>query len=139
MRPWWQEGVRFACQGSGKCCVSRGAYGFVYLTLEDRRRLAAHLGMPTWQFPRQHCAKTDGLFHLKETGPECRFLRENRCSVYEGRPTQCRTWPFWPENMPARAWTAIAAFCPGVGQGPTVRSGKIGALLAEQKRSTAAL
>ncbi len=95
--------------------------------------------MPTWQFTRQHCAKTDGLFHLKETGPECRFLRENRCSVYEGRPTQCRTWPFWPENMPARAWTAIAAFCPGVGQGPTVRSGKIGALLAEQKRSTAAL
>ena len=139
MRPWWQEGVRFACQGSGKCCVSRGAYGFVYLTLGDRRRLAAHLGMPTWQFTRQHCAKTDGLFHLKETGPECRFLRENRCSVYEGRPTQCRTWPFWPENMPARAWTAIAAFCPGVGQGPTVRSGKIGALLAEQKRSTAAL
>ena len=139
MRLWWQEGVRFACQGSGKCCVSRGAYGFVYLTLEDRRRLAAHLGMPTWQFTRQHCAKTDGLFHLKETGPECRFLRENRCSVYEGRPTQCRTWPFWPENMPARAWTAIATFCPGVGQGPVVRAARIEAILDEQQRSTAEL
>ena len=28
---------------------------------------------------------------------------------------QCRTWPFWPENMSSKAWTSIAAFCPGVG------------------------
>jgi Fe-S-cluster containining protein len=138
-RAWWRDGVRFACQGSGRCCVSRGAYGYVYLTLEDRRRLAAHLGMPTRRFTREHCAKTDGLFHLKETGPECRFLVDNRCSVYEGRPTQCRTWPFWPENMPARAWTAIAAFCPGVGKGAVISAERIEAALEEQERSTAAL
>lgn len=138
-RAWWRDGVRFACQGSGRCCVSRGAYGYVYLTLEDRRRLAAHLGMPTRRFTREHCAKTDGLFHLRETGPECRFLVDNRCSVYEGRPTQCRTWPFWPENMPARAWTAIAAFCPGVGKGAVISAERIEAALEEQERSTAAL
>ncbi|MBW7930975.1 MAG: YkgJ family cysteine cluster protein [Gammaproteobacteria bacterium] len=138
-RSWWRDGVRFACQGSGRCCVSRGAYGYVYLTLEDRRRLAAILGMPTRQFTREHCAQTDGLFHLKETGPECRFLVDNRCAVYEGRPTQCRTWPFWPENMPARAWTAIAAFCPGVGKGAVIPAERIEAALDEQERSTAAL
>eukprot|EP00961_Rhodomonas_salina_P046921 629705-Rhodomonas_salina.2 len=21
------------------------------------------------------------------------------CSLYEARPKQCRTWPFWPENL----------------------------------------
>ncbi len=136
MKAWWHDGVRFACQGSGRCCVSRGAYGYVYLTLADRRRLAALLGMPTRQFTRLHCGKTDGYFHLKETGPDCRFLRNHRCSVYEARPTQCRTWPFWPENMPARAWTAIASFCPGVGKGSTVPQEKVEAILAEQRHST---
>jgi hypothetical protein len=117
---WWRDGVRFSCQGSGRCCVSRGAYGHVYLTLEDRRRLAAALGLPTREFTRRHCAKTDGLFHLNDPGPDCRFLEDRRCGVYEARPTQCRTWPFWPESMNPRAWTAIAAYCPGVGKGRTV-------------------
>lgn len=138
---WWHGGVRFACQGSGKCCVSRGAYGFVYLTLEDRRRLAKTLGLSTAQFTRRWCAKTDGYFHLKETrAPDCVFLEGgNRCGVYEGRPTQCRTWPFWPENMSARAWTAIAAECPGVGKGKLVPRERIEAILADQRDSTGRL
>jgi Fe-S-cluster containining protein len=48
----------------------------------------------------------------------CSFLDGKRCSVYEGRPSQCRTWPFWPENMNARTWNReIVPFCPGVGKG----------------------
>lgn len=135
-KAWWHDGVRFACQGSGNCCVSRGAYGYVYLTLEDRRRLARTLGMPTRQFTRQYCDKTHGLFHLRDAGPDCLFLENSRCSVYEGRPTQCRTWPFWPENMDARAWTSIAAFCPGVGKGKAVPREEIEQVLADQRRST---
>lgn len=136
---WWDAGVRFGCIGSGRCCVSRGAYGYVYLTLEDRRRLARSLGIPTRQFTREYCERTNGLFHLRETGPDCRFLVENRCSVYDARPTQCRTWPFWPENMSAKAWTAIATFCPGVGRGPLVSGDAIENVLREQRRSTAEL
>lgn len=136
---WWHDGVRFACQGSGKCCVSRGSYGFVYLTLEDRRRLAELLGVPTREFTRRYCDKTDGLFHLRETGLDCRFLEGNRCGVYEARPTQCRTWPFWPENMSAKAWSAIAAFCPGVGKGKPVPRERIEHTLLEQRRSTSQL
>lgn len=136
---WREEGVRFACQGSGRCCVSRGAYGWVYLTLVDRQRLAQALGIPTRQFTREYCAKTDGLFHLRDDGPDCRFLVDRRCSVYEARPTQCRTWPFWPENMSAKAWTAIAAECPGVGKGRVVPVEEIHRLLREQRASTARL
>jgi Fe-S-cluster containining protein len=136
---WWRDGVRFACQGSGRCCVSRGAYGYVYLTLEDRRRLAKALGLTIRQFTRAHCVRTDGLFHLRDDGPECVFLEGSRCGVYEARPTQCRTWPFWPENMTPKRWTAIAAFCPGVGKGTVIAPADIEHALVEQRRSTAAL
>ncbi len=115
---FYSEGIRFECQGSGKCCVSRGGYGYVYFSAADRRRMAAHLGIPTLRFTRTYCEKVDGWFRMKETGSDCVFLKNNRCSAYEGRPTQCRTWPFWPENMNARSWQKnVAEFCPGVGKG----------------------
>lgn len=131
-KPFWKEGIRFECQGTGRCCTSRGAYGFVYLTLADRRRLARHLGVATAQFTRRYCDKTEGWVHLKAPERDCRFLEGRSCSVYEARPTQCRTWPFWPENMKARAWAReVVAFCPGVGRGRLYAASEIEALLAE--------
>ena len=117
-KPFWDKGIRFECQGSGRCCVSRGGYGYVYLTLEDRRRFAQYFGISTLSFTRRYCAKTDGHFHLKKLEGPCEFLDGKRCGVYEARPTQCRTWPFWPELMNARTWDReVKAFCPGVGKG----------------------
>lgn len=134
-KEWWGQGVRFQCQGSGKCCVSRGEFGFVYLTLDDRRRMAKVLKMSTSAFTRKHCAMTDGVYHLKETEADCRFLEGTRCGVYAGRPVQCRTWPFWPEVMSAKTWaTSVKAFCPGVGKGPLVSGSKIREILDEQKK-----
>jgi uncharacterized protein len=135
---WWSGGVRFECQGSGKCCASRGQYGFVYLTLEDRRRMAKVLGLTLREFSRLHCAKTDGYWHLKDdtATPDCRFLDGTKCDVYEGRPTQCRTWPFWPEVMGAKGWAReVAAFCPGVGKGPLISPEKIREKVREQTES----
>jgi Fe-S-cluster containining protein len=116
---WWAEGVQFECQGSGKCCTSRGEYGFVYLTDEDRVRLADHLGISEKNLVAEFCEETEGLLHLKDPDKDCQFLEDKRCGIYEGRPTQCRTWPFWPENMDARSWAKVAEFCPGVGKGRT--------------------
>lgn len=135
-KAWWHDGVRFACQGSGKCCVNHGAEGRVYLTLADRRRLAAELGVPTRTFTRQYCRKEDDQFLIDDPGPGCRFLDGRRCSVYDARPTQCRTWPFWPENMPPRRWARVEAFCPGVGSGTVIPADRIAAILAAQRRAT---
>lgn len=132
---WWAEGIRFQCQGSGKCCVSRGEFGFVYMTLEDRRRMAKVLKMKTSAFTKTHCSMTDGVYHLKETEADCRFLDGKKCSVYEGRPVQCRTWPFWPEVMSPKTWTQqVARFCPGVGKGRIVSAEEIQSVLDEQKK-----
>ena len=134
---WWANGVRFECQGSGRCCVSRDQYGFVYMTPADRRRMAKVLKLSTAEFTRTYCGKTDGIFHLKDgVGPECLFLKDNRCSVYEGRPAQCRTWPFWPEVMSAKTWSKeVAAYCPGVGKGRLIPAEEIKAAMAEQEKS----
>jgi Fe-S-cluster containining protein len=127
---FWEDGLRFACQGSGKCCMSRGAYGYVYVTLRDRRRLAEHLGLTTRQFTRQYCARTGLYFHLLNPEADCGFLHEKRCLVYEARPAQCRTWPFWPENMKPRVWNnEVAAYCPGVGKGRLYTKAEINRIL----------
>jgi uncharacterized protein len=119
-KAWWSKGIRFECQGSGRCCVSRGKYGFVYLTLGDRRRFSKYFKMPLREFTRTYCQQTDGQTHLRESSERvnCIFLEGNRCSVYAARPTQCRTWPFWPENLSPKAWEReVVSFCPGVGKG----------------------
>src|SRR5262249_44895681 len=118
---WWSEGVRFECQGSGKCCVSHGEYGFVFLTLEDRQKIAKFLKISTSAFTKKHCEKDfSGQIRLKEERADknCMFLEGKRCGIYEARPTQCKTWPFWPEVMNSKTWKKeVASFCPGVGKG----------------------
>jgi Fe-S-cluster containining protein len=47
------------------------------------------------------------------------FDREIRgCQLYEVRPTQCRTWPFWNQNIDTpNSWKKTAKFCPGCNKG----------------------
>jgi Fe-S-cluster containining protein len=139
---WWKSGVVFQCQGSGKCCTSHGEYGFVYMTKKDRSRMAKHLGLTLIEFTKKHCDRTDGFFHLKEDpkNPDCLFLKNKRCTVYEARPTQCRTWPFWPDTMSAKAWKAdVVNFCPGVGKGSKITAEQIEKQFNEQQAAEEAL
>ena len=135
---WWKDGIQFECQGSGQCCTSHGEHGFVYVTREDREAGAKVLGITIEEFQTKYCEKTDGLFHLiEEKGkPDCLFLKKKRCTIYEGRPTQCRTWPFWPDHMGAKAWSEdVASFCPGVGKGKVHSQQTIEKILQEQRKS----
>lgn len=126
--------MQFECQGSGKCCLSRGEFGYVYLTLSDRRRISKALKLSVGEFTRKFCVETDGLYHLKDPEKDCQFLEKNRCTIYEARPEQCRTWPFWPENMKARVWKVdVASYCPGVGKGRLISAEEIQRILKSQE------
>jgi uncharacterized protein len=131
---FYKDGLRFECQGEGKCCVSRGRYGYVYLSFSDRKRLAAHFSMSTAAFTAAYTRKVDGLYELRYTGKDCPFLQDNRCRVYEARPWQCRTWPFWPENMNSVVWEKeVASWCPGAGRGRLYTAEEIEDFLTKKK------
>lgn len=136
-KPFYAEGIKFECQGSGKCCTSRGGYGFVYLTDDDQKRFAKHFKLTRAQFIQKYCGKKNGHVHLidpPEMKGDCMFLDDKKCTVYEARPEHCRTWPFWPENMNPRTWNnEIASFCPGVGKGKVHTYEEIKAALDAQK------
>ena len=131
----YKQGIRFECQGSGKCCVSRNSYGFVYLSNIDLKRLSNFFKITLSKFKDKYCQITDGFIHLTEKSEldgNCVFLRDKKCSVYTNRPSQCRSWPFWNDNMKAKIWNKdIAVNCPGVGKGKLIKKKEIDRLLKE--------
>jgi Fe-S-cluster containining protein len=131
----YKNGIRFKCQGSGNCCVSRESYGFVYLSNKDIIRFSKYFKLSLKKFQDKYCQITDGFIHLiekKKLEGNCIFLKDKRCSVYEGRPSQCRTWPFWNENMNSKIWSEnISINCPGVGKGKVIKAKAIEKFLKE--------
>ena len=128
----YEKGIKFQCQGSANCCISRGSHGFVFLSKKDLSRLAKHFNISSKEFIINYCQSSDGFIHIKEirTNGECIFLNNKKCDVYKSRPTQCRTWPFWPENMKSKIWNKeIINFCPGIGKGKIISKKKIDTLL----------
>ena len=127
-KEFFKKGINFKCQGSSNCCVSRGSYGFVYLSNKDIKRIAKYFKLSINLFKKKYCIKTNGYIHLKEINQNgnCQFLENKKCSIYSARPTQCRTWPFWKENMNSKKWNKeLKKFCPGIGKGSKINFSKI--------------
>jgi hypothetical protein len=138
-QPWYADGLNFTCTQCGNCCT--GGPGFVWLTTDEIVRLAKFLTITPEAMVEQYCRKIDGKFSLTEVrnpagAYDCVFLKDvpaahhdpagdgpvtlpkRGCSVYPVRPLQCRTWPFWPENLSnKRTWTAASRKCHGMNVG----------------------
>jgi len=115
-KPWFQEGLRFKCTGCGKCCT--GSPGYVFVSASDLEALAQHLQMPKEEFLKQYTHNVDGYFSLIDAADTqaCIFLKEEKCSVYEARPIQCRTFPWWLHNLRSpKEWQETAKRCEGIG------------------------
>lgn len=119
--PWYANGLRFECTACGKCCVNHGdGFNYVYSTREERRAIAKQLGISLASFDRDYCEKVGAHLSFISEDNACVFLEDGKCSIYEHRPSQCRSFPFWPELVASEdTWEEdVASFCPGVGQGP---------------------
>ena len=116
--PWYRDGLEFTCTRCGHCCT--GAPGFVWVDAEEIERLAEHEGLSVEEFGRRHLRRVGRRYSLIERpNGDCVFWdRESGCTVYEARPVQCRTWPFWEENLETpEEWDRVRASCPGAGRG----------------------
>ncbi|MCC7085157.1 MAG: YkgJ family cysteine cluster protein [Pirellulales bacterium] len=117
--PWYHEGLKFECSQCGDCCT--GSPGYVWLTHEEIAALARRLGIPLDQFEQKFVRQVGIRKSLIEfENGDCVFFdgQARKCTVYEDRPKQCRTWPFWHSNIrtPA-AWQHTCQVCPGSGRG----------------------
>jgi Fe-S-cluster containining protein len=149
--PWYAGGLRFTCTQCGNCCT--GSPGHVWISIEEITRLAAHLKILPEQVVERYCRKVNGRFSLRERRNlrgeyDCIFLQERRierrggdapdsrvvhsqriCTIYEARPLQCRTWPFWSDNLKTQAaWERAARRCPGMNSGQHYTRPRIEAL-----------
>jgi Fe-S-cluster containining protein len=119
---WFHEGLKFACTGCGDCCT--GAPGYVWVNKAEIAALAGAIGIDEGEFERRYVRKVGVRKSLIEWGNgDCVFFHgESRtCQVYDVRPRQCRTWPFWPSNLVSpETWADTAECCPGCNRGRLV-------------------
>jgi Fe-S-cluster containining protein len=125
-KPWYQEGLRFRCTRCGLCCT--GAPGYVWVTAEEIRAIAAFLGEAEAEVEARHTRRVGPRRSLREkANGDCIFYdRRAGCTIYPVRPRQCRTWPFWYSNVcTPQAWERTCQVCPGAGQGDLIPAEEI--------------
>lgn len=124
-----RAGLRFSCTMCGNCCT--GPEGYVLVNDAEVAALATRLGMSDAEFRKQYTHISIAGLSLTEKltpfGRDCIFLDRDKipgkavCGVYEDRPRQCRTWPFWKSNLHSRRhWERAKQICPGMDRGTFV-------------------
>ncbi|MCG8570520.1 MAG: YkgJ family cysteine cluster protein [Spirochaetes bacterium] len=113
------KSLDFSCTQCSNCC--RHDPGVVMLTKEDVTNLKNHLKLSLSEFINQCCEKVhkNNRIHLtlkEKSNFDCIFWN-NGCIVYEDRPLQCRTFPFWPSLLESKdTWEDEKKRCPGLDQ-----------------------
>lgn len=137
--PFYSQGLRWACTRCSHCC--RHEEGYVFLSQNDLELLASYHKMPKEHFILTFCRRikaAPGLEYLslKETSNRDCFFWKEGCSVYEARPLQCRSFPFWEGFLRGtETWKSISEYCPGIGSGRIYRRGEIENFLRLERES----
>lgn len=100
-----QDGFNYAFDPSacascgGNCCT--GESGNIFVSVTEISAIAKLLEMEEGEFRRTYLRKEVYRYSLKEKrvngSYDCVFFNRslNGCSIYQARPLQCRTFPFW--------------------------------------------
>ncbi len=125
---WYAAGLRFSCQQCGNCCT--GDAGFTWVSDAEVRSLAEAQKLDEATFRVRFTLRVwrngQHLTSLKDQpgsrGRECVFFQNGTgCTVYDQRPQQCRTWPFWRRIIATPGdWREASRECPGMGKGPMI-------------------
>lgn len=114
--PWYKDGLRFNCTQCGKCCT--GGPGYVWVEEKEIEAMAAFLKITVEEFILKYTRQAHGRRALLEDrrSYDCVFLKGRKtCTVYGARPRQCRTFPWWKENLDTpESWKKAAMSCEGI-------------------------
>ena len=121
--PWYIAGLYFECQQCGRCCSGPGE-GYIWVTRPEVKFIADFLKETASRLRRKFLKRVGFRTTIIEQPctKDCMFLRkidgQKRCMIYSVRPSQCRTWPFWPRNLAnPNVWNKAAAKCRGINSG----------------------
>lgn len=115
LKQWYAEGLHFSCTQCGQCCT--GAPGYAWVSDEEIEAIANYLHIPLEKFYKRYLRYVKDSYALKEDSRnyDCIFLKDKKCQIYPVRPKQCRTFPWWTQNLQSREdWDKAARFCEGI-------------------------
>jgi Fe-S-cluster containining protein len=94
----FDENICATCDGN--CCI--GQSGYIWITEDEIKQLALFLNLSIKNVKLQYLKKIKYKYSIDEIRLNkdsfaCKFfnLSKKQCSIYEVRPKQCRTFPFW--------------------------------------------
>ena len=121
--PWYVSGLHFECIQCGRCCSGPGE-GYIWITKPEIEFIADFLKITKDELRRKYLRRISLRTTIIEhyTTKDCIFLQhidgQRRCIIYPVRPSQCRTWPFWSDNLSKPDnWNKAAEKCPGINRG----------------------
>lgn len=131
---FYKSGLHFKCTVCGNCCRLKG--GKVSVNQTEIKNISQYLGMSPVVFKEKYClAGSEKEYLIDGTDGACIFLQEDYCQIYLVRPLQCRTFPFWPENLKSSfRWKQLKSYCPGIDEGPLHPGEWIEDLMQAQKQ-----
>ena len=136
LKPFYNEGLSFSCTRCSACC--RHESGFVFLSETDVSSLAAEFKLPVERFIKAYCRwvpskeNTERLSLREKSNFDCIFW-DSGCKVYNSRPLQCKTFPFWPNVLNLEeSWTWTGENCPGINKGKLHNMKEIEKILVSQ-------
>ncbi|HHO75096.1 MAG TPA: YkgJ family cysteine cluster protein [Deltaproteobacteria bacterium] len=116
-RYFFDKGICFECTNCGSCCT--GEPGIIYVNEQEISAIAEFSEVSREIFVQRCLYSFQDSFSIQETADGRCIFYENGCAIYPVRPMQCRTFPFWFQNMRSvRAFEDVALKCPGIGKGP---------------------
>ncbi len=136
---WYILGLNFGCQQCGRCC-SGPSQGYIWVTSPEIKLIADFLKIKPEQLRQKYLRRVGLRMTIIEqpSTKDCVFLREdgvqNRCSIYSVRPSQCRMWPFWPDNLSSPdSWNRTTVKCSGINRGRRYSFEEIEAIKSKRK------
>ncbi len=90
-----------ACETcGGRCCT--GESGYIWINKQEIFKLADYLKIEVEELGLKYLTKIGYRYSINEKkisqdNYACIFFdtQKKQCGVYEARPSQCRTFPFW--------------------------------------------
>ena len=141
---WYVAGLHFECMRCGACCSGPGE-GYIWVAKPEVKLIADFLKISVGQLRQKYLRRVGLRTTIIEhcDTKDCIFLNhglhrlhgnQKRCIIYPVRPSQCRTWPFWPSNLTSpNAWNKAAQKCPGINRSRRYSFQEIEAIKAGKK------